>query len=71
MMLERFKEELKRIAIAKLVSDLIRLPSYSFMENQERANHIVYLWDFAERKDRDQARQVLDAFRPYRYSASL
>lgn len=35
-MLTRFKEELGKIDVAKLTSDLIKIPSYSFMENQEK-----------------------------------
>lgn len=32
----RFEEELKKIDVVKLTSDLVKIPSYSFMENQEK-----------------------------------
>ena len=35
-MRERFIEELKKVDVAKLTSDMIKIPSYSFMENQEQ-----------------------------------
>ena len=35
-MKERFMEELKKVDVAKLASDMIKIPSYSFMENQEK-----------------------------------
>ena len=31
-----FIEELKKVDVAKLTSDMIKIPSYSFMENQEQ-----------------------------------
>lgn len=34
---ERFKKELDRIDVAKLTSELVQIPSYSFMENKEKA----------------------------------
>lgn len=33
---ERFREELKKIDVAGIASDLVRIPSYSFMKEQEK-----------------------------------
>lgn len=47
MMKEQFIEALKQIDVARLASDMIKIPSYSFMENQER-EIASYIYDILQ-----------------------